>query len=414
MTNFLKRFVSSDLGKGSVILFIMINIFNFLNYIFHFSMARMLTPADYGILGILMSLLYIYSIPAEAIIGVVSKYTTKFSIKKEYGKIKYFIRNSINKISKYGLIAFILTTVIISPISHYFWKIDLLLIIIVNLMIFSIFFVSIIRGVLQGQKKFYSLGWNMIIESAAKLIFAITFVLIGFSVFGSMIGLLLGFMAAIIFSFFSLKDIFKSKLEKAKLDGIDSYSAFFFLVMLAIVLMYSFDLFLARVFFSYDLAGRYTVISMLGKMIFFGTMPISRALFPVSSEEHAKGNKTKGLFYKSFFIIFILCCVALLVFLIIPELVVGILFGSQYINVSTYLIYIGVAMTFLSFTNLIIMYGLSIDRFKNFYSLFLYVFIIIEIILFMLFHDSLLEFSIIFMISNILLFIGSLILLKIK
>ena len=184
MANLIKRFISSDLGKGSIILFIMINVFNFLNYVFHFSMARMLTPADYGILGILMSLLYIYSIPAEAVIGVVSKYTTKFSIKKEYGKIKYFIRNSISKVSKYGLVAFVLTTVVISPISYFFWKIDLLLIVLTNLMIFSIFFVSVIRGVLQGQKKFYSLGLNMILESAAKLIFAVSFVLIGFSVFG--------------------------------------------------------------------------------------------------------------------------------------------------------------------------------------------------------------------------------------
>ncbi len=52
----IKRIWSSELGRGAIILLVMINIYNVLNFAFHFSMARLLGPADYGILAVLMSL----------------------------------------------------------------------------------------------------------------------------------------------------------------------------------------------------------------------------------------------------------------------------------------------------------------------------------------------------------------------
>ena len=55
---------SDELLKGSFILFIMINIFNLLNQVFHLIMARLLGPADYGTLTVLFSLIYIFAIPS--------------------------------------------------------------------------------------------------------------------------------------------------------------------------------------------------------------------------------------------------------------------------------------------------------------------------------------------------------------
>jgi O-antigen/teichoic acid export membrane protein len=372
-------------------------------------MARLLTPTDYGILVVLMSLIYIYTIPSEAIQGIFSKYTSKFNVRKKYKWMKFFIFKGIRKGVFFGLIGFGIANLVGIFIS-FFLNINFWLIFFTNILIIEIFLVSVLRGVLQGRKQFMKLGWSMILESSLKLFVAISLVLLGLKVFGSVIGILIGSATGIIFCTYSLKEIINKEKEEIKIDGLKSYSKSFFGVMIAIVLMYSLDILLARKFFVGDLAGKYAVISMLSKMIFFGTMPVSKVLFPISSERFIKGKKTKDLFYKSALTITILSGVSILAFLFFPKLIIGILFGSKYLDVARYLIYTGIALTFLSFTNLVVIYGLSIDRFKKYYYLF--IFVILEIILLTLYHKNLSEFSIAFMFSNIIMFLGSVILIR--
>jgi len=405
----LRRFLSSDLGKGSLILFILINIFNFLNYIFQFTMARMLGPADYGILGVLMSLVYIYSIPAEAIQGVFSKYTTKFN--EEQGKIKTLIMKGLNKSLIYGLIAFVLANIVGYFLAN-FLDIQFLLIFITNIIIFGILIGAILRGVLQGKKKFNSLGWNMIYDSSFRILVSVSLVIIGWSIFGAIIGVVAGIIFGILLAFFSLRNVMGYSAKNANFDGIKGYSSRFMGAMVAVVLMYSMDILLARRFFSPEIVGSYVVLSMLSKMIFFGTLPIAKALFPVSSEAFAKKENTIKYFYKSILIITILCFIALMAFLILPKLIISILFGSQYVDVAPYLFYIGASLTFISLTNLIIFYGLSIEKFKRFYML--YIFVIIEIIAFSMFHNTLFEYSLAYLISTALMFLGSLIIINLE
>ena len=93
----IKKFFKSELGKGSLILFITMNLFNFFNFLFHFSMGRLLGPSDYGILAALMSLIYIYNVPVEAIQNIISRYTSTFNLKKEEGKTKFLVNKSLKK-----------------------------------------------------------------------------------------------------------------------------------------------------------------------------------------------------------------------------------------------------------------------------------------------------------------------------
>ena len=87
----IKKLLSSELGKGAFILLISMSIVNILNFFFHFSMGRMLGPEDYRILAVLMSLIYIYNVPTEAIQNIISRYTSKFNLHNELGKIKFLV-----------------------------------------------------------------------------------------------------------------------------------------------------------------------------------------------------------------------------------------------------------------------------------------------------------------------------------
>jgi len=399
-----------ELLRGSIILFIMINIYNVFNYLFHFSMARILGPADYGVLAVLFSLVYIFSIPSEAIQNIITSYSSKLNSKKQDGKIKFLVLTSLKKGFGFSFILFFLF-IPVSFILSAFLKIDYKLFILTGLIIFSAILLPISRGVLQGKKKFSSLGTNMISEGFLKFSLAILFVFIGWKVYGSIIAVVIGLVIPIFLAFYSIKDVLKTKSEKENFSGIYSYSLPYFICMISIVLIYSLDVIFAKRFFSPDLAGKYSVASTFGKIIFFGILAISKAMFPITCETHVSGNKTGNLLKKSLIISLIASGIILLIYAFLPELIIGLLFGSQYLEISSILFIIGLALTFLSFANLIILYGLSTNK-VGLSSISLIIFVVLEITLFSLFHNTLLQFAICFLTTNFLMLVFSIILIK--
>jgi len=405
----LKKFLGSELGKGAIILFVMMNFANLLNFIFHFAMGRMLGPEDYGIFAVLMSLLYIYSIPIESIQNLISKYTTKLNLEKNYGKIKYLMIKSLKK----GFISGLGVFIILIPVSFFiskFLNINFWLIIIANCFIFSAFSIPITRGILQGRKKFGVFGGSIVIESIIKMSFGVLLVLLGFKVFGAILGVIVSVFFGIIISVYFNRDLFKIKTENVKFKEIYSKSIPYFITTIVVLLVFSLDIILAKRFFSPEIAGKYAVLSMLGKMIFFATISIGKAMFPLTSEKSDNGEDSKKLFWKSMLMILFICISAVLAFAIIPKFIILILYGSQYIDMAGFLVYSAIAFSFLALSNLMLIYGLSTNKLRK--SGFLFVFLLIEITLLSLFHENIFEYILAFMFSNIVMFIGSLFLVK--
>ena len=400
----LKKIFSSELGRGAIILFVTINIFNFLNFLFHFFMGRILGPEDYGTLAVLMSIVYIYTIPTETIQTLISNYTSKLNLKKNEGEIKFLIIKSL----KSGIIlswwVFLFATLIGFFVAK-FLDINFWLIFITNIILFFAFSLPVMRGVLQGRKKFGALGGNLIIASLLKLFFAVSLVILGFKVFGAMIGILLGASAGLVFSFYSNKDILIKKEKKIVFDRIYSQSIPYLITMIVILLIFSLDILFAKKFFSAEFAGKYAVLSMLGKAIFLGTLAVSKVMFPLTSERYYTSSDSTGLFKKSLLLISLICVIIVAIYGFFPKLIIMVLYGSQYTDMYPYLVFSGIAFSFLSLTNLIYIYGLSTNRIKN--TPFLFIFLAIEIILFYLFHANILEYITGFMVSNIIMFIGS-------
>ena len=399
-----------ELVRGSIILFVMISIFNVLNYVFHFSMAHLLTPADYGTLAVLMSILYIFGIPTEAIQTVVTRYTSRFNAKKHYGKIKDLFYRS----SKKGLLfAFVIFAAFL-PVAWLlssFLKISFSLLFLADIFIFYVFMIPITRGIMQGQKKFSSLGMNMIAESAIKIVLAVAFVMFGWGVYGAIGGLVVGGVFTFLLAFPPLSKVLKSRRKNGKFDKIYSYSVPVTIAMISIVLMYSLDIILAKAFFSADMAGKYAVLSMLGKMILFGTFAIGKTMFPLTSENFEKGKNTKKIFAKSIKLISLLSAIILIVFLLFPKQVISILFGPAYADVYALLFIVALAYTFVSVANIIILYQLSLNKIRK-SSFALLVFALLQIILLSTFNASLLQFSLALMVSDLLLLAYSIIIIR--
>jgi len=407
-----RKIKKDELVRGSLILIIMLGIFNLFNYLFQISMAKLLGPVEFSAFAVLMSFIYIFGIPSEAIQTVVTRYTSRFNTQKKTGKIKDFFYRSIKKGFSISLVIF-LVFVIASFFISSLLDISVPLLVITGLFIIYSFTIPVARGVLQGKKKFFAMGGNLVVESVVKFVFSIILVLIGFKVYGAIGSVIIGSIAAFFIVFLSLKDVIKSKRIKENFKGIFSYNIPILIGMTSIILIYSLDVIIARFFFSPEISGKYSFVSLIAKSILFASFAIGKAMFPISSERFEKKTETSSLFKKSMLLTFMISILALIFFFFAPEFVIKVLslWDSRYIEASNVLFILGLGFSFAAFSYILILYNISINKMKK-SAYGLLIFILLEFVLLSIFNSSLLEFSISLTIVNFLMLLYNLWILK--
>ncbi|MFH1802119.1 MAG: oligosaccharide flippase family protein [archaeon] len=398
--------IEKGLMKGSFVLLIAFGLFNLFNLLFQVSMVRMLNVVDYGTLAALFSVSYMFGIFTESIQTVITKYT---STEANSGRIKNILRKSLKKSFVLSILFFILYLIVSIPLT-FILDVDYLLLAFNGLFIFSAFLMPITKGVLQGRKMFFGLGANLVLEALSKLLLSILLVYAGWRVYGALAGTFIAFVIAFILCFVQLRKIMKSKEGKSKTEGIYVYARPAFVITTVILIFYTIDIFIAKIVFSPELAGKYAMAAVLSKSIFWGTLPVAKAMFPLSSDNHSKKRRSGNLFLNAFLLVMFLVIVALFLFYFFPDQIVYLFRGSVIPESAKILFLLGLAISLTSVANLILLYKLSLGRVGG--HRYLLGFLLLEVALFFYFSTSLWEFSISFVISSVVLLVGSIILLK--
>jgi O-antigen/teichoic acid export membrane protein len=415
MFEYFKKIKNSELAMGSLILIFLFNIGNLFSYFFQFFMARMLGPADYGVFAFLLSIVYIFTIPTSSIQTIISKYTTKLNTKKEFGKLKGLLYFSIKKLLKISIITFFIYFIVLSvgffvfySLKGRFPEVSFWLFVITGLVIFNSFISPVGLGILQGMKKFFALGLNAVISNGLKFTLALLLVYFNFRVFGALLGIIFGSFIAFVFILPFIKEITNTKTKETKIHLFSEEAGPTFFSMLFIVLIYSIDVIFAKFFFSPETAGQYAGLSMIGKIILFGAISIANAMFPISSEKFLKKNsETQKLIRKTFGTLLLLCLFAIILFLLFPKMVISLLFGEAYLPLSNLLGYVAISFSFISFTNLMVLYRISTDRFKIKHAVYLFFLFLTQMLLMFFFRTSIEKFVLAFMFASIIIFLVS-------
>ena len=399
-----KTMIKIDKGllKGSLVLLVMFNLFNLINFIFQLTMARMLTIGEYGTLATIFSLIYVMAIFSESIQTVVAKFS---SVEDEKEKIKNVLKRALRRAGKSGVL-FLIAYLLISIGLSYLLEIDYALLALNGLIVLAAFVMPVMRGVLQGKEKFVHLGANMIVEALVKIIFAVILVLIGWGVYGAIGASIVGSAVAFVVSVYFLKEIVNAKEKDAKITNYKGFSLPVLYIVAIIFIFFSLDIIIARIVFEENFAGMYAVASTLGKIIFLGVQPISKAMFPIVSSSK---KKVSGLLRNSIFMISILILLALFVFYFFPDLIIMLFSGKNISEAASILFLVGVAFSLQSITNVILLYKLA-GSIRNYIPL--AIIIPIQAILLILFSSSLLSFSLALVGASAIFLIGSIILTK--
>jgi len=385
-----------EIIKGSIVLLIVFNLYSLLNLIFQSLMARHLSVAEYGVLAALGYFIYFSGMFSDSIQTVVARYSAS---EKDKGKVKDLIlRVFLIALSIAGI--FTVLYMIIMYIS--FRKtIPYGLAALNGAAIFIFLIVPVMRGTLQGKKRFFALGLDLFLEAIIKIALGIGLVLIGWKVYGAIAGIAVSLLVAFLFSVFLLRDVFKAKRSPFGIKNLFHYSLPFFIVMFAIFSFYSVDLILAQILFPKNVAGEYSIISILSKIIFWGTQPISRAMFPIVIERSSKKIRKDSAYANAFALVSLGIVLALLAFYFFPNLIITV-FSGKTLHLSTFLLFLlGLSMAALSYAHLNLLHDLSVKSVSLKASL-LFIFLLIAgTALMCYFSKNLLQFSLAFLVASL-------------
>ncbi len=383
---------SSKLIRGSFILLVAFGIFNVFNFAYQLVMARFLSVENYGILATLSSIIYIFAIFSESIQTVIVKYI----VGAGKGEIRNILTRSLRKTriwsTRVFVVYLIISILLTSLLGIPYWLLALN-----GLIVYFMFLLPVTRGVLQGRKQFVALGTNLVIESTLKLIISMVLVLIGWEVYGAIGGFLMGALFAFVASFIPLRDIYKTPEKFSKTENIYEYARPTGFITAIVVLFYSADVLIAKLVFAPEIAGAYAIASILGKAIFWISVPIGKAMFPLTAENNQEKNKDK-IFMNAIAIVLLLALIVISGFYLFSNQIIYIFSGKNIPDASSILIYLGISFSIIALTNLILLYKLSLGYLKRYWIFAICNFI--EIIVLFMASKNLQTFSIAFLIMS--------------
>lgn len=348
-------------------------------------MGRLLGPSLYGELAALLTLVALIGVIPTFFGLVIVKFISSARDRQETIDLVGWLNNKIVIAAIFLFIAVILT----SPFVGNFLNIENPFLIILTGFTIIFFLPSFFyKSVLQGLLKFKELTLSQVTETLGKLLLGVLLVFLGLEVLGAILGLVIASIGGFVLTYFFLKDLIHSSVKRIPIiSPVIGYSLPVFIQSLSTISLFSSDLILVKHFFPPLEAGIYAAISTLGKIIFYSCGPIASVMFPIVSQKQSKGESYKKIFAFSFIATTGLSSVILLLYYLIPELMIKLLFGILYLEGKYYLFWFGLFMTFFTLSYLLNNFYLSLGRTKVVYlSLFAAISQVVGIVLF---HDSL-------------------------
>ncbi len=345
-------------------LFISTLLVNAGNYLINLILGRVLGPERFAEASVIATGVLMLSFFAVGIQLTAAKFSASYFADQDDESILAFEHWINRKVLIIGLIIGFLL-IIFSKLVQSFLQFDSWLpIALIGLGIPLYFNMSVKRGIAQGSDLFQRLAWTYIFEMLLRFIvtFALIYAALKYANHLTTEAVSLGFLA----SFFAAIWIPKKKKTKTLFKEQNSVKSF-----VGIILIYEFsqilinnsDVILTKHFFNSAEAGLYAAIALIGRVVFFGTWTIVTLLFPKVIQREKQGLPHFSLFWLSFGITAGFGIAVIGGCLLFPELIISILFGSEYLEVSHLLYRYAIATTLFAGANVFAYYYMSLGKY---------------------------------------------------
>ncbi len=252
------------------------------------------------------------------------------------------------------------------------------------------FVMSVSRGLHQGKQEFLALSQSYLFEMLGRLI--ITFLLIGFSIVDPTLAVVIGILLSFILGLFPNQFSVRSIKTTSVLSDNETTLIYKFLLITALyegtqIIINNSDILIVKHFFEHKEAGLYASLALIGRVVYFIIWMLIMVLLPkVIQAKKDGGNPQKILKdYIKFILILttslITCCY------LFPETIITLLFGEDYISLGYLLYKYALATSLFALGNLFVYYFLSLSEYKP--VLLAMLFGVAQVVLLIIFHNSL-------------------------
>jgi O-antigen/teichoic acid export membrane protein len=409
-----KKLTSLPLGlRQAVFMFAATTISSALNYLVHFASSRMLGPVEYGVFVSLNSFYLLISTPLGILTIVTAYYLAQFHARFE----DYRSRLLLIDISKWvSLIGVILGVVIAvsSPFLATFLQIPSstpILMVAIAVLVGSL--LAVLTGALQGLQKFFAFGFVAITGGFLRLSFAVGLVALGLGATGALAAQFIAGIASVALALIVLAPLLRqtsSSLHSGHgltLREVIDYAGLVLIGTICLATLTNLDVMVIKHYFPPEEAGQYAAASVLAKIILFFPTAITAVLFPKVVERFALQQDSSRIARQAAAAVGGLCGALVVMYFIIPDLLIRVLFGQGYENAVPLVGPFGVTMALYALVTLQMTYYLAIHKMR--YIALLAGSTILLVTALVYFHNSLLEVIIIQLINaTALLMVGEL------
>lgn len=354
---------------------------SFLNYIFNFLAANKLPEESFSVFSGVLGFMYLIQIPS---VTLQTYFTNLVARDKDF-----FKKNGFTLLVKRAIIISslcVLFVLVISPLLASFMEISVEYFLISALMVFGFVYTPVMRGVLLGLKKvdlFNVLGF---LEAIFKLI--IFLVALNFSsdatwpiiAFASPV-LLVGVFAHLVIR----------KSEQVVNGSNESIGKFFvdvkyLIITMLTLLFYNSPFSLGVMLVNHANRADYAALALLGKIVYFASIMASSVLFTYFSEKASRQEKNRYLMMGVVLNVAISLAIVI-IYIFFAETLVLAMFDGKYFEMVPLVAPLALGMVFystaFSFVNLFLSDHKSIQIYLLGFATF------VQIILYILFNDTL-------------------------
>jgi O-antigen/teichoic acid export membrane protein len=331
---------------GSVILLLATTFANACNYMFQFSMSRILTPPEFGTMNALLALAMIIMAPGNIILMAVARDVSEMKAAEQLFRLRaFFLRTR----AVVGLVAGAVFAVFLlanNVVGGYLNLDSAMPVIVTSGILLSSLMVPVNLGILQGLQAFMVFGAHIGLTGLVRLLSGLALVFVGLGVNGALAATIVANALVLGSSGLWLWRRMPAGSEAGRAPGTANPRrlAAIAVGVTGFAALTNLDVVLVKHFFPAETAADYAAVSVLGRAMLYLPVAVAMALFPLVSEMHALGRDSFRVLVRSAALTAALAAGALGVFFFFPEFLITVLMGEKYRHAAPLVPWFGMAM----------------------------------------------------------------------
>lgn len=344
---------------------------NIINYFYALIEGRLLGPDVYSAYVSLVGISIALTVAAGTFGTIIARYVSEDKGRGDEANAKYFSFKALSVLILFGIAGFAIVLALSSPINSWL-KIGAILPCVLLAFRTGLCFVQPVpTGTLMGLQRFNELAAVLIAGSVVRFVVGVGLVLLGLGVSGAMWGEVAGVVALIVIPLLMLRKWYSGRPREGRIDfsHLRRFAPAALVATACIAVFIVVDVILARALIGGESAGLYAGAQKMASMIFMLPGAVAIVMFPKVSEKSARNDRSWRILGQSIAIVMGLCGTIAIIFAIFPSQLLGLFFGSKYLEGSHIVPVLSLAMFLLSLVSIMTYYLLGTEHFNFAYIL---------------------------------------------